>query len=161
MLRMLFLVGLLSLSLSAHSEETAINIKELVLEKEGAFFVFYLQGSPYSGSAVQYNDAGIKIYEGIFKDGKDHGPATRWYDDGSKKSQTSLKEGKLHGTIIEWYENGNKKFEASFEEGIQNGTRTKWYEDGKKYREENYILGRKTYEKEWDKNGKLTKNLEF
>jgi antitoxin component YwqK of YwqJK toxin-antitoxin module len=161
MLRILFLFSLLTLSLEAHSQETPIDMKELILEKEGPFFVFYLQGNPYSGSAVKYNGDGIKVYEGIFKNGRDHGPATRWYDNGSKKSQTSLKEGKLHGTIIEWYENGNKKFEASFEEGIQNGTRTKWYENGNKYREENYILGRKTYEKEWDESGTLTKNLEF
>ena len=68
--------------------------------------LWYFEGKPFTGVAVEKYPNGQKEYEGTFKDGKLHGLGTEWYENGQKSAEFTLKDGKL---ISEkrWDEDGN------------------------------------------------------
>jgi antitoxin component YwqK of YwqJK toxin-antitoxin module len=60
------------------------------------------------------------------------------------------------GLVSGYYEGGEKAVETNFKHGLQNGVRKEWFKNGKQAAIEEYVEGRLTKAKAWDKDGKQT-----
>jgi antitoxin component YwqK of YwqJK toxin-antitoxin module len=48
-----------------------------------------------NGQCRGWNEIGLKIFEGTYKSGQEHGVVTHWYPNGKIKSQKTYENGKL------------------------------------------------------------------
>lgn len=51
---------------------------------------------------------GQKMAQGVFVDGKQHGPSTEWYENGRKAGEGAWEGGSQHGFCTYWHPNGQK-----------------------------------------------------
>lgn len=105
------------------------------LEFEGEICRF--QGPPFTGIAVEEDE------------------------DGRVVSEAQYRHGIKDGTTRVWYNNGQLKYEANYKMGAANGLRKEWYEDGKLKAERLREVGISVREREWDRNGNLTREYDI
>lgn len=81
------------------------------------------------------------------------------FPDGSLWSETTFVDGHQEGVARTWYENGQLKSEGSFLGATLHGPSKEWFPDGQLKSASVCEYGICLEEKEWDDNGKLTKDF--
>lgn len=155
------------LSLSGCSEvqnlQTAVYVEVLksdlrLKQLEGRW---YLDNSPFNGTAVSCYADGTIAERITYLAGKKEGPAFKWYDNGVQRRQAFYKSNKLDGTLKTWWPNGSLSTESNYVLGIKQGYQKKWYPNGQLSRLTHLVNGREEgMQQAWLKNGKLYVNYE-
>jgi antitoxin component YwqK of YwqJK toxin-antitoxin module len=89
-----------------------------------------LDGSPFTGVAVEFFRDGQTRTELHFVDGMQDGISRDWYETGVLRYEATYRENNLHGPLREWYPSGALKLEAAYEFGIELSF-VEWSEDGR------------------------------
>jgi antitoxin component YwqK of YwqJK toxin-antitoxin module len=111
-------------------------------------------------TSVGFSQEGHLTYEGDFKDGKPEGLWTTFFPDGKPRWQGIKKNGFNHGPFKMWYENGRKKLEGTYHEGKKHQSSTAWYPDGTRWQHKFYKHGTPTGTwKTWDEMGNLVSEI--
>ena len=134
------------------TKQTVVDADQLQFRNE----VAYLQDeeTPFIGLAVKKYDAGQKLSETNYKDGRIEGLLTAWYENGNKELEQTYKDGKLNGPYISsWYDNGQKEEENNWKDGKLHGKWIVWFENGQKNSEAIYRNGELISKKAWDPDG--------
>ncbi|NCG29883.1 MAG: hypothetical protein GWP27_05370, partial [Bacteroidetes bacterium] len=84
------------------------------------------------------DDQTQKYSEGMFLNGKKHGPWIYYYQNGKKQEESNYNNGKHSGKVTYWYDDGQRKAEGYFKLYFQNGLLTtlrdsiyrSWYPNG-------------------------------
>jgi len=109
----------------------------------------YYKGSPFTGGAESYNEAGQLNFRIKFKDGKRNGLHEQYYLNGQLSEKVYYKNGKLHGSFETYYQNGQLFKKGENKNGEQEGLYEEYYENGQLTEKANYKDGVKDgpYEK--------------
>jgi antitoxin component YwqK of YwqJK toxin-antitoxin module len=113
----------------------------------------YANGNVEDGTYIVYLDTGekekemtykngVKINEGVYKDGYLYSLNTVYYEDNkSKKTEGYLKDGARDGEWTAWHENGNKKWLGTYKNNQQDGIWTWYFDNGDISNQEEYLAG--------------------
>lgn len=107
-----------------------------VLEKEEISVKFNCNGQ-------YFNENGILIYEGSFRNGMYHKIGTLFFEDGTILYKGSFKNGLYHGNGILYYKNKNIQYSGMFREGKYNGNGILYSNIGKIQYKGNWKKGKK------------------
>lgn len=75
-------------------------------------------GVPFTGLAVEHDDAGRRIAETPYVDGQRSGIERMWSATGQLLSERGFLLDSLHGSVRSWFEDGRQQSEATYELGI-------------------------------------------
>jgi antitoxin component YwqK of YwqJK toxin-antitoxin module len=95
------------------------------------------EGKPFTGQATEFWPNGVLLSETEFVDGHQEGPSREWTKEGVLIAEENLRNGRLQGMFREWYPNGRPKKEGEYEWGVR------------------------LQEREWDEDGRLTKDYKL
>jgi len=73
-------------------------------------------------------EAGEKLGEAEFQNGKPHGLTRLWYSSGALHIEGQMVNGEYHGTYKSWWSNSKLKEEGTFHHGKRVGI-YRWYSD--------------------------------
>jgi hypothetical protein len=101
----------------------------------------YYKGSPFTGIAESYNEAGQLNFRIKFKDGKRNGLHEQYYLNGQLSEKVNYKNGKLHGSFESYYQNGQLFKKGENKNGEQDGPFEEYYENGQLTKKASYKDG--------------------
>ncbi|MEK6703699.1 MAG: hypothetical protein AABZ53_15670 [Planctomycetota bacterium] len=79
---------------------------------------FLLDGKPFTGAAIDFDEIGQREAESHFERGRQTGIALTWYANGQLASEAVFVDSAKHGTERTWFENGALKSTTVFEFGF-------------------------------------------
>jgi len=82
-----------------------------------------------------------------------------YYDDGSLKAEIHTRNGKLHGQANLYYESGTIKAREFYRDNNLQGISRWYYESGDLQSEKYFDKGTHIYTKQYDKNGRLVREI--
>ena len=83
-----------------------------------------------TGTTMEWNEAGIKVWEVVHGAPGESSISTAWYDDGSLKYRAVLVGDHLHGNYERYYPNGQLQQRGHYVRDRRHGTWTCWNESG-------------------------------
>lgn len=83
------------------------------------------------GLQEAWNVDGLKIFHGVFANGKYEGLCEERYQNGNLMSRAIYKDGKIEGLFEKGYENGHLRKRANYKDGKLDGLSQCWHENGK------------------------------
>ena len=96
-------------------------MKDLV-EREGIYYKKYTD-VPFTGKVTGKS-------QGLFKNGKTHGPWVRYHDNGQFRTKGTFKDGKKDGPWVKYHKNGQLSWKGTFKDGKSDGPWVGYNEDG-------------------------------
>lgn len=123
--------------------------------------VINFQNNLKHGSFTEWNKDGRLIKDINYRDGT---PVTEYLVSykGEGYTEINKKDGKLAGFWISWYSNGKKREEGFYKDNKKSGNWDGWYSNGeKKYSAKFNNGGAEGIYTELDKNGQVTKSIEY
>ena len=95
-----------------------------------------------NGLFESWNQEGILIDHGTFKDGERDGQTVQYYpDSGNLRVKAQYKAGKLNGMVEQYYPSGKLQFKHNFVDNQLHGTALDYYENGVLKSKVNFELG--------------------
>lgn len=82
-------------------------------------------------SYESWDEAGNKVDQGFFVDGKIHGKTTSWHANGQLAAQALYEHGVQHGHFTQWHENGQISYDGQYRDGKPDGLWLTYSADGK------------------------------
>lgn len=82
-------------------------------------------------SYESWDEAGNKVDQGFFVDGKIHGKTTSWHANGQLAAQVLYEHGVQNGHFTQWYENGQISYDGQYSDGKPDGLWLTYSIDGK------------------------------
>lgn len=127
---MLFLIGCEELMVSDDVSEEVVNMEYQIEHIDGSYSGEVNSDNKPHGYGKAYDENGLIIYEGEFKDGLFHGEGIFYYKDGTVMYEGEWKTGKRHGYGNDYYPNGTILYEGEWEYNDRHGQGIIYYLDG-------------------------------
>ena len=116
MKKTLLIITSFLLSTTLLFSQSKVNINNLV--QYGDKWFKENDDKPFTGVVFDMSkETGMKILEGKYVQGKQHGKHKEWWDNGNKKVEGIYKSGMMDGNWKSYYENGKINFECSYLNG--------------------------------------------
>jgi hypothetical protein len=100
------------------------------------------QEGPLWGGTGTWRIHSVKVEEGRYLDGHEHGVWTRWHLNGRRRKQGRYEMGSPAGLWTWWHKNGVKLEQAHFVGGKREGPLTCWRPDGREFVSGLYCSGK-------------------
>lgn len=133
--------------------------EELVLNPlEG---VWYYEGHPFTGYALNYHPNGVLAEQIGYFQGKKEGMTRKWFSSGMLRSQGNYVRNRLNGEYKSWWPNGVLSTTSRYKMGVKHGEQCKWYPTGQLARVTRLNLGKEEgLQQAWLASGKIYANYE-
>lgn len=99
------------------SDDAAIDFDDLEIDPVSELAL--LNGTPFSGVAIERYDDEHVMSRTEFQDGRRHGVAREWSIDGTLTLEAPYVFDLYHGVVREWFDSGEKMSKSLYELGIR------------------------------------------
>jgi hypothetical protein len=82
------------------------------------------------GTFIAYGTGGLRMIEGVYRDGRQEGEWTTWYENGQLSAVDHYHDGLQNGLHTSWYAHGVKAIEGEYRNGKREGVWTLWDPSG-------------------------------
>ncbi|NND34704.1 MAG: hypothetical protein HKN76_19110 [Saprospiraceae bacterium] len=141
----------------------AIEIAKELLQLNAIEGMWYWNGAPFSGYAIDKYPNHILSERTGFLLGKKEGVSKKWHVDGTLKKQAIYRANRLHGIVSVWSPGPENTLvsESNFVEGVRHGLQRRWYTSGQIQRSVHLNMGlEEGLQQAWLENGKIYVNYE-
>ena len=95
----------------------------------------------WDGPCVFWFENGLKMYQGNYLNGREHGEWRFWRMDGTNSQVQTFDNGEKDGPYVWWHPNGKKGVEGTFKRGARDGLWIFYNEQGEQNKFISYDMG--------------------